>query len=125
MPGPGRPTKYNEQICQSIAEHIRHGATRKAAGWACGINQGTFCEWLHKYPEFLQAITRAEGDLLAEMSNRVRAEATKADGDWKAALEILKRREREEWTERTEVTGAGGEPIEVVVRFEGETNGKQ
>src|SRR5262245_13042462 len=36
---------------------------------------------------------------------------TRKESDWRAALEWLKRRRKEDWTERQEVTGTDGEPV--------------
>lgn len=115
-----RKSVYTQEMAESIASMIRNGATKKASAHAHGICQDTFFAWVKEKPGFSELITRAEGEMLAEMAARVRAEAQRRDGDWKAALEILKRRERAEWTERTEITGADNTPLSVIVRFEGD-----
>lgn len=40
---------------------------------------------------------------------------TRMQGDWRAAESLLKRRFPDEWSERHEVTGKGGKPIEIDV----------
>src|SRR5215510_3663877 len=41
---------------------------------------------------------------------------TRRESDWRAALEWLKRRRKEDWTERQELVGAEGQPI-LTIRY--------
>jgi hypothetical protein len=115
----GRPTKYDEETVNRICDAIRVGATRASASACGGISDSLFSQWLKEKPEFKEKVLRAEGGMLARMAARVYQEAVAPDGDWRAALEVLKRRERSEWSERTEQTigGVGGGPMKVILEY--------
>lgn len=115
----GRHSKYNEETVNRICDAIRVGATRKSASACGGISDSLFHQWMKENPEFAEKVQRAEGGMLARMAARVYQEAVAPDGDWRAALEVLKRRERSEWSERTEqqMSGPGGGPMKVVLEY--------
>ena len=93
----GRKTKRTPQVEKAIFDALRLGATQKDAAAAAGIGENTLCEWRRNFQDFRDALTRAEGECAARMAARIHQEATKEGGDWRAALEWLKRRRREEW----------------------------
>jgi len=97
----GRPTKRTPETEAKICNALRAGASRKDAAGASGINEATFGRWLH-FADFARAVLEAESSCATRMSVRLYQEATKEDGDWRACLEWLKRRRKEEWSERTE-----------------------
>jgi len=113
----GRWTKRSPQVEREILDALHNGSTQKDAAEAAGVTWETFHSWRKQDPDFLQAVARAEAECARTMAARIRQEATVSGGDWRAAMEWLKRRRREDWTERTELTGAQGAPLEVVVRF--------
>lgn len=76
------------------------GATRKDAANANGIDYETFRDWLGRFPAFSGLVETSEGVIAAKMTARLYAEATKEGGDWKASLEWLKRRRRDDWGDK-------------------------
>jgi len=108
----GRPTKRTPETEKLIIDALRVGASRKDSCEAAGIDFVTFMNWMKSNSSFSTAVTRAESQCAARMSARIYQEATKDDGDWKASLEWLKRRRREDWGDRKDIT-SGGEPIGV------------
>ena len=88
-------------VCQSL----QGGCTRKASHQSAGISHETFLEWLRRYPEFLEVVTRAEADAENLMVAAVHKAAT--DGDWRAAESWLKRRRRDDWGDNERVTHGG------------------
>ena len=58
----GRRSKYTPETVDKLTQAIRLGATYQLACNYAGIGVSTFHDWLNKKPEFLEAITQAEGD---------------------------------------------------------------
>lgn len=58
----GRPPKYSPERVAQICELIARGETKETAAKAAGITPATFCEWQNTFPEFLEAVKRAEAD---------------------------------------------------------------
>jgi hypothetical protein len=113
----GRWTKRSPEVEAGILQALRDGCTQKDACESNGVTWETMNRWRLDDPEFRLAVSRAEAEVARAMAARLRVEATKADGDWRAAESWLKRRRREDWSERQEITGAAGGGLEIVVRF--------
>jgi hypothetical protein len=92
-----RPTKRTPETEAKILNALRVGASRKDAADAAGVDYSNFLRWTEQFREFREAVTRAEGEVAARMTARLYQEATKDGGDWKASLEWLKRRRRDDW----------------------------
>lgn len=109
-----RPTKYDETKAEQIADRLRDGCTRKDAAGSVGVSEDTFARWLARYADFAGLVEVAEAACAVRMTTIV---TTAAVTDWKAAMEWLKRRRRDDWGDRsavdTEVSGAGGGPIRI------------
>jgi hypothetical protein len=95
-------------------EALRAGNTRRAACSYAGIDQDTFGNWLKRFPDFSDAIEKAESD--AEVRN-VAIIQKSAQTTWQAAAWWLERKRKADWALRTEMTGPSGSNLEVVVRF--------
>ena len=113
-----RPSKLTPESQASIIDAILHGATYKDAAEAAGVEYNTFNEWMKKgaeaksgaYREFNEAVAVANAECAKNMVRVIQSAAAK--GDWKAALEWLKRRRRAEWGDAVDVTSAG-EKLEI------------
>jgi len=90
-----RPTKYNAEREKKIIDALRTGCSRRDAYEYGGIDAQTFATWLKRYSDFSVLVQEAESQAAVMHT----ANITKAakDGDWKASLEWLKRRRRDEW----------------------------
>jgi hypothetical protein len=108
MPSKGRPfgtsPTLNEKVTTAIAASVANGNYFKTACEANGVPESTAYMWLKKaekdhaegpYAEFARAVTQASVEWEQSCVTVIMAEARK--GDWRAALEILQRREPDKW----------------------------
>ena len=89
-----RPSKYDDAKAEKIATLLRGGCTRKDAVGSIGVDYTTFLRWLSNNAGFARLVGSAESFAAVKMTTIV---TLAADKDWKAALEWLKRRRRDEW----------------------------
>lgn len=113
----GRPTKYNPDRHNRIIEALRAGNTRKASAMFGGVSVDAFQEWVKIYPEFSQDVERAEAE--AEIRNVAIIQKAATD-TWQAAAWWLERRRPGDYRTRSEVTGADGGAVRVVVEYAAE-----
>jgi hypothetical protein len=125
-----RPTKLNEETKKAILDALAYGATYKDAAEAAGIDYDTFNNWMKSGKnaksgelfEFFGAVRRTEADARLKYLSTI-AKAAKG-GDWRAALEYLKRRDRPNWGDNVDVT-SGNQPItKIVVEYADDPNNK-
>lgn len=57
--GPGRPTKYTEEMCERALELAAEGYGRVETSVGLGIALSTFQEWEKVHPEFAEAMKLA------------------------------------------------------------------
>ncbi len=113
-----RPTKFSSEVQDAIIKALSLGATYKDAAEAAGISYDTFNEWMKvgrsaksgKFYQFFKSVRRAEAMARLKYLSVI-AEAAQ-NGDWRAALEFLKRRDRTNWGDNVDVT-SGGERVPV------------
>jgi hypothetical protein len=115
-----RPTKYNAEKATQICDALKIGATRKAAVRHAGIDYQTFLNWLGRYSSFSSEVASSEAMAELRFTSTLAAAAQGSEGkpgDWRPALEWLKRRRREEWGDhiRQEVTGDASRPLTVKI----------
>ncbi len=89
--------KYTVELGDRIIAAIRDGATQRGAAKKCGITAESLSIWKKKFPEFGEAVERAQGDaqVLAEQSLLRIA----ARGNVTALMFFLKNRYPSEWQE--------------------------
>jgi hypothetical protein len=51
----GRPTKYKQEYCISIVEHMAKGNSFESFAGRVGVCFDTLYHWTHQYPEFSEA----------------------------------------------------------------------
>ena len=118
-----RPSKLTNDTQKLICEAIEDGATYKDAAAIAGVDYSTFNLWMktgrnaerkNKYSKFLEAVEYSNAKCRVSMAAVIRSEA-KA-GDWRAAESFLKRRDPENWGDKskTDIT-SGGEKIVVTI----------
>lgn len=113
----GRRTELTPAVQELICRAIESGSTKNDAAQFAGIGYSTFFSWVSKgekaksgiYKEFVEALARSEAKCRVMMVNTIAKAAN--DGDWRAALEYLKRRDRANWGDQVAVTGADGGPL--------------
>lgn len=129
----GAPTKFTEEYRQKILTNLRSGCSIRVACQAAGVSESLFYEWQaagreaaerrekgetltdHQQTlvEFLEGIHSTYTAVEVQSLAQIRAAGQK---EWRAAAWIVERRNPQEWgppTARTELTGAGGGPIQV------------
>lgn len=114
----GRPSKLTDEVQQRIIDGIRLGVHLDVAAAYGGIHYATFRQWMTKgegqsqgrYREFYEAVTQAERQLEMELVGRV---VLASKTDWRAAVELLKRRHTERWGNSTKLTGFDGGPVQI------------
>ena len=111
----GRPTKYNPLVQERIANALSAGNTRKDSAAYAGISEDTFALWLAKYPDFADAIEKAEAD--AAVRNVAIIGKAAQNGTWQAAAWWLERRRKSDWAQRNEYTGPDAGPVKVIVEY--------
>ncbi len=114
QPGAGRPTKYKPETVEKILEALRGGNTRRASCAVADVSQDSLALWLRIYPEFAEAVEKAEGKAEAKMVSIIR---DASETTWQAAAWWLERKHKAEWSSRVEQTGADGSPVKVIVEY--------
>lgn len=110
-----RKTKLNPEVQRKICDALRAGNTRRASAQYVGIDERTFYNWMSRgenpelrrdgepkkseepFIQFFQAVTRAESE--CEVWHVANLKKHAAD-DWRASVEWLKRRKRDDWSEK-------------------------
>lgn len=102
-----RPTKYTPEREKKIVDALRIGCSRRDAYESAGIDQETFARWLKRFAGFAALVREAESAAAVAHTANI-AKAAKR-GQWKASLEWLKRRRREEWGDsiQADITSKG------------------
>jgi hypothetical protein len=111
----GRPTKYNADKHKSICDALKAGNTRRDSCGYASISQDTFSRWIENYPEFADDVIKSESAVA--MRNVALIQKAAQAGTWQAAAWWLERRRKEEFSIRTEQTGADGSPVKVIVEY--------
>ncbi len=115
-----RSTKLTPELQAQIVKDVSNGVTFRDAALSAGISERTFYYWIEEGRnaktgdlfQFLQSIRSAE----AEARRKYTLVIAKAsmDGDWRAALEYLKRHDRPTWGDNLDVT-TNGKDLQPVV----------
>lgn len=94
----GRPTKYNEKMRDALVNWIRAGNTYTDACRMEGIAYETFLQWQRKYPEFVEALEKA--DALCK-ATRIATILAASQESWQAAAWWLERRFKDDYALKT------------------------
>ena len=111
----GRPTKYKPEFCEEVTELAKTGASMAEICSHFDICRQTIDNWAATYPEFLEALTRAKLHAQAwwEALGRQGLVANKFNGKiWEVSMRA---RFRNDYTERKELTGKDGGPIQTKI----------
>jgi transposase-like protein len=108
-----RPTKFTPEAQMAIVDALTVGATYTDAAGAAGVSDQTLRNWIMlgesrtsgKYFGFLVSCRRAEAAARLKYTKVIYDAANL--GDWRAAMEFLKRRDRATWGDSVDVTSAG------------------
>ena len=114
----GRPTDCTPEVTEIVCRELRLGLSIASACAAAGITKTSYYEYHQRASEgppfsvFAAATTKARSEGTRGLEHTVRKAAV---GDWRAAAWMLERRAPEDWSKRTEITGANGGPIEAQI----------
>ena len=127
-----RPTKLTETLHTQIVKDISLGVSYVDASGAAGIEYDTFRNWMNRgkaaskldripkkekiYFSFFVAVEAAKSQAFTNFTKVI----TKAsmDGDWRAALEYLKRHDPENWGDSNKVdVTSNGKAIKIEVEY--------
>jgi len=109
-----RPSKRTPEREARLFEALRAGNTRRASCSYAGIDQDTLIRWINRFPDFAEAVEKAESD--AEIRNVAIIQKAASD-TWQAAAWWLERRRSADYRQRHEVAGPDGGPLKVVVEY--------
>jgi len=112
--------KLTTAVIESICSSIRGGSYILAACGRARVSRRSFYEWKERgekereegrntiHVKFIDALEHAEAD-----NEVMLVESVSSDVDWRAKMEILKRRYKERWgdSSKTELSGPGGQPL--------------
>lgn len=109
----GRPSLYKPEYCDMVVELGKEGHSLTAIAALLDFDKATLLDWKAKHEEFATALTRAKQleQLWWEEAGRRALYSDKFQSVvWKTSMAA---RFREDYTERKEMTGAGGGPIKL------------
>ena len=123
----GAPTKLTPQLFDQLRDVLQLCVTWKTAALYCGVHHQTLQQWRKKGKDDLEAGVESLYAALVEMIEETKAEAqvgmasvvinaaARPDGE-KAAIEILKRRFPDDWSEtRRSDYNPGGGPLVIQI----------
>ena len=96
----GRPSKYTPEIVERICYSLSLGNTRTTSVTCAGVSMPTFHNWMHEFPEFLDAIKRAEEQAVEHYVNVIHAASGQT---WQAAAWYLERRRPADFSKQDKV----------------------
>lgn len=105
----GRPTIKTKDLVDKLIEAFHDDATVEQACYVAGIHKTTYYDWLKQDEDFSYEMSKAQ-EYPKVISKKVLIDAVEA-GDKQIALEIIKRREKERYSERLENTGKDGKDL--------------
>lgn len=100
----GRPTVMTPETVNKLEEVFAIGGTDEEACFYANISKQTLYDYQDKHPEY---IDRKE-QLKQKPFLKARQTIVKALDNPQYAFEYMKRKKKEEWSERAELTGANG-----------------
>lgn len=107
----GRPIEYRAEFCDVVRENLATGLSLTACAGVIGHSRDSVYRWMEEYPEFSDAIKagRAEGQRIWE--ERLTSLALTGDGNATATIFAMKNLYRQDWNDRTEISGPDGGAI--------------
>ena len=110
----GKP-RDREKTIEALKPYFKVGCSVKKACEYCGIPQSTFQTWVDNDEALRVQVTAWQNE--PNMLARTNWIAKMAEGDYTASKDWISKKEKDEFSERVEQTGANGQPL--VVTFDG------
>jgi hypothetical protein len=98
----GRPTKYKEEYCKMLVDHMAEGMSYESFAGFIGVNRDSLYEWDKHYVNFSDAkkIGRAKQEYANEKTLHQIAKGKLRDANVTAQIFIMKNCHK--WTDRVE-----------------------
>lgn len=87
----GRPSKYCPEIVKRICKNVKEGCSRDASAALSGINVDTLYQWQQRYPEFSDALQKADSQCQQACIRAIR-KAGRSVKNWTANAWLLERK---------------------------------
>lgn len=114
MPKRGRPTVMTPEILDKLRYVFSIGGTRKEAYTYAQIGESTFYEYLQDNPNFAEEIERLIQDPILKAKKTVYDSLENVrDAQW-----YLERKAKDEFAQRSEVTGKDGKDLQGIIKVE-------
>lgn len=110
----GRPSLYKPEYCELAMKYARDdGCSPAEIAAQLDIDRATLSYWAQQYPEFSSALKKAK--TFEQQWWEKKGKEGMLSGKINAAIwtKSMQARFREDYTERTELTGANGSAIEI------------
>lgn len=101
-PAPGAPSKFREEYCEAVIEHMADGASLTTFAAAIGVSRRTLTVWQGAHPDFADAVDLAKAKALAWWEERARDIAQGNGGPGASAIVTfgLKNLGPEDWQDK-------------------------
>lgn len=103
MAGRGQPTKYKEEYCQLLIDHMAEGYSFESFAGEVRVDRDTLYEWEKVQKDFSDAKKQGRALQLKANEKLIRDIAKFGDGNATAAIFILKNCHPKEWRDRREL----------------------
>lgn len=116
----GRPSLYDPAYCEAVIAMGEEGASVVEMAHAIGVVKQTLYDWEKAHPEFLDALTRAREASQVWWEKAGRTGMVTQGFNASVWSRSMAARFPQDWREvkGTELTGAGGGPVETTTRIE-------
>ena len=98
----GRPTKYREEYCDAVVEHMSHGASLTSFAAEVDVARSTINVWIEEYPEFSESVKRAKAKCAAWWEKIGRDGAQGGGANPTLVIFGLKNMAAEDWRDKQE-----------------------
>ena len=111
----GRPSLYKPEYCDVAIEIARAGGSWAEIAGECDVDRATLYDWAERHPDFSTALKKAK--VLEQIWWERAAKSGLYADKFNAAVwtKSMQARFRDDYTERREVTGADGGPIQQIL----------
>lgn len=98
----GRPTDYKPEYCEDIINYLSDGKHIIQYAAKIGVAKSTIYEWANNYPEFSDALKKAQAKSTAQWLENARLKAFSGEHKGSDAMLIwmLKKKDKEEFGDK-------------------------
>jgi len=105
----GRPTKYKPEMCETVIELMKEGASQYEVLATLGISEDTFYRWKKENEEFSESIKR--GSQLSQAWWERKGRISLDDRQFNSTLWYMNMKNRFKWADKQEVKNEGNVTI--------------